>query len=310
MKKQKLVRFKAACAGEYSRLKFSDNYVSNAHWIAARALFSDVPHENDEGGLRALLGEGAKPWACAVERLTDAQMIGKVPAGGRREYTRTALRWEDGGGPGHDAACFLADDGARLWLRLGYVRAFAIECVSGHGPEDPCAVVVDGADVLVLRPCAPPNDQQALRVLLAVADGESVAALREVVEEKPRAKKVRSPSRRAVEAALPDPRAVAAEGATCTGFCAAVGCDEPKAGKLWCARHTAPETSVAAVLDRVGREGDEKAPRTRQRLAGLYLVASVVRNDARENAELCESHAAEERRKTVAAVASADEDFI
>ena len=42
MKKIKLVRFKAACAGEVQHLKFSDNYVSNSHWIAARSLFADV----------------------------------------------------------------------------------------------------------------------------------------------------------------------------------------------------------------------------------------------------------------------------
>lgn len=234
MKKIKLVRFKAACAGEVQHLKFSDNYVSNSHWIAARSLFADVLPACGEEQLRALVpGQNLKAWqsdTTSVERLPDAKMTGRVPLVGRREYARTALRWEDGGGPGHDAACFLADDGARLWLRLGYVEAFGIVRVVGHGPDDPCAVVgSDADDVLVLSPCRPPACLQADRVLA-----------------KPRAKP-KSPSRRAVEAVLPDPRDVA--GAV-DPRCESVDCEAPKLpGRLWCEEHSAPGPAPAAKAD-------------------------------------------------------------
>ena len=193
--RSKPVKFKVACAGEHARLKYSENYVSNSHWVASRKLFGDVQLKDSASFMAAL---GAKAWECQVEKLADEKMIGKVPVDGRRDYSRTPLHWEDGGGIGHDSVCFLAEDGARLWLRLGYVRVFGIECVSGHGPTDPCAIVVDGVDVLVLSVCTPPNDPRALRVLVVPA------------AEKP-AKKSRV--RVAVGATLPDPPAVAAEAA-------------------------------------------------------------------------------------------------
>lgn len=254
----KSVKFKAACDGVYSRLKYSDNYVSNSYWLAPRKLFGNAQLTNPAAFVAAL---GAKPGECKVEKLPDEKMMfGRVQVNGRREYIRTPLHWENGAGVDHDAVCFLAEDGARLWLRLGYVRVFGIECVSGHGPQDPCAVVIEDMDVLVLTPCVPPHDQQALRVLLAVADGKSVVALPEVVAEKTREKKV-SRSRR-VEEARPDPRTVAAEAVqenslsgwvaviagsqpvrdpSPSGHCEALGCYDVKVvGKLWCKRHSAP----------------------------------------------------------------------
>ena len=235
----KKIRFKAACAGDFEHLRYSENYVSNSRWIASRKLFADLPA--DALLVRAASGsKEPKPWEknCVAMKLPDKQMTGKVPAEGRVQYTRTPLVWEYGAGPNRDAVCFVAGSGARLWVRRDYADAFDVTVVLGHGTEDPCALSQGGEDVLVLAPCKPPVDAGAVCVLAP-----------------PRATRRKSPSERAVEQSLPDPRAVAeaaaspsgapAEEKVPTGLCEAVGCDLPKVGTLWCARHTAPRGPIS-----------------------------------------------------------------
>lgn len=278
--------FVDACLGldEGFKKTAEGNWISNGAWAANIDVFGSTKVK------RSAQYKSAE--------VVDNDRFSKLAPTKRAKFERTPLSWRVLNDEA-DATivCFVAENGARVWIDSQYVDVFGIREVFGDD-ENPSPVVDGGKGWSVLfAPFIPP-------------DGETLAALvlrdlrivplpefdEKTTEEKPkRGRKKVTPAEAAVAAALPDPKEVAAEvphnrvpGNKSPDLCEAVDCMIPRKGSgRFCSKHSAPDTTP----------GDE-LPKKCEKRGCLRRISAVIHNDSKRSSKFCDEHEKEEEKPT------------
>lgn len=291
-----------ACRGALDGFVKTTNAISNGAWCALIDVFG------------AAKVKRSSQWKSAD--VTDEDRFEKVAPVKRVKFEATPLMWR----VLNDEAdctivCFVAENGARVWIDKEYVDVFGLTEV--FGDDTARAPVVDHPKKwsVLFAPFIPPDGDEADGRVAALVlrgmeedapahiDGETIAAVKEATAptpepEKPkrgRKPKTVTPAEAAVAAALPDPKVVAESTPKSPDLCEARDCRVPRKGSSrFCSKHTSDLANPTGTID-----DTVPGPKCEKR-GCLYLVEAVTNPGPTASEKLCHGHASESRSAATA----------